>query len=131
MRLAKCLTKFAVLVISSLLLASLFSVVAQDPEIYIYHAIRLDDKGGIVPWYGKGPAQAYDHDIRLLWDFWRDMRKCPNGVPYYLQHQVWKQAEDDARGLGGDQISMALSSWNLLYGYLGDARVKENMILMP
>ena len=52
------------------------------------------------------------------------MRACPNGAPYYLQHQVWKPDVDDPRGLGGDQINMALSSWNLLYGYLGDPAVR-------
>jgi hypothetical protein len=58
------------------------------------------------------------------------MRDCPNGVKYYMQHQVWKPEADDSRGLGGDQINMALSSWNLLYGYTGDPAVKENMIYM-
>jgi len=56
------------------------------------------------------------------------MRKCSNGVPHYLQHQVWKPEQDDPRGLGGDQINMALDSWNLLYGYLGDPTVKQNMV---
>jgi hypothetical protein len=95
-----------------------------------YHEVKTDASGRIVPWYGTGPAQAYDHVIRLIFDFWVKMRNCPNGVPYYLQHQVWKPGEDDPRGLGGDQIPMALSSWNLLHGYLGDPVVKENMILM-
>lgn len=51
-------------------------------------------------------------------------------LPYYLQHQVWAAGADDPRGLGGDQIPMALSSWTLLYGYLGNPAVKANMILM-
>jgi hypothetical protein len=95
-----------------------------------YHEVKVDAGGRIVPWYGSGPPQAYDHMVRLVFDFWTKMRKCPNGVPYYLQHQVWKPDQDDARGLGGDQIPMALSSWNLLYGYLGDPAVKENMLLL-
>jgi hypothetical protein len=99
-------------------------------EKLIYHDIRTDASGKIVPWYGAGPARAYDHDIRLLFEFWKNMRKCPNGVPMYLQHQVWKPVEEDPRGLGGDQISMALSSWNLLYGYLGDTSVRDNMTLI-
>ena len=121
---------FFMLVTSSLLLFSNLSVATQEPEIYGYHAVRVDEKGDIAPWYGSGPSAAYDHDLRLVWNFWRSMRKCPNGVPYYLQHQVWKAGEDDPRGLGGDQISMALSSWNLLYGYLGDPEVQKNMTLM-
>jgi len=95
-----------------------------------YHDIRTDSSGKIVPWYGAGPSQAYDHDIRLLFAFWTNMRTCPNGVPTYLQHQVWKPNEEDPRGLGGDQINMALSSWNLLYGYLGDPAVRANMQYM-
>ncbi len=95
-----------------------------------YHEVRTDAAGKIVPWYGSGPSEAYDHVVRLVFDFWLKMRNCPNGVPYYLQHQVWKPEVDDPRGLGGDQIPMALSSWNLLYGYLGDPAVKQNMMFM-
>jgi len=95
-----------------------------------YHDVKVDGAGRIVPWYGTGPAQAYDHIVRIVFDFWRNMRNCSNGVPYYLQHQVWKPGADDPRGLGGDQIPMALSSWHLLYGYLGDSAVKQNMVLM-
>jgi hypothetical protein len=103
---------------------------STPPNWIGYHEVKTDASGRIVPWYGTGPSQAYDHVVRLVFDFWLKMRKCPNGVPYYLQHQVWKPDADDSRGLGGDQIPMALSSWYLLYGYLGDAAVKENMILM-
>ena len=83
----------------------------------------------ILPWSHDDPAKAFDHVVRLVWGFWQRLPKCPNGVPYYLQHQVWKP-EHDPRGLGGDQISMALSSWNLLHGYLGDPAVVANMRLM-
>ncbi len=96
----------------------------------VYHDVRVDAQGAIVPWYGNGPSQAYDHDIRMIWNFWIHMRKCSNGVPYYLQHQVWKPDQDDDRGLGGDQINMALDAWNLLYDYLGDPAIAQNMILM-
>jgi hypothetical protein len=95
-----------------------------------YHEVKTDAAGKIAPWYGGGASEAYDHVVRLVFDFWLKMRNCPNGVPYYLQHQVWKPEVDDQRGLGGDQIPMALSSWNLLYGYLGDPAVKQNMVLM-
>ncbi|MEO8370503.1 MAG: hypothetical protein ABI806_15070, partial [Candidatus Solibacter sp.] len=95
-----------------------------------YHEVKTDASGRIVPWYGNGPSQAYDHVVRIVFDFWKNMRKCTNGVPYYLQHQVWRPNSDDPRGLGGDQIPMALSSWNLMHGYLGDSAVKADMILM-
>jgi hypothetical protein len=96
----------------------------------IYHDVKVDGSGGIVPWYSESPSVAYDHDLRLLWDFWKNMRNGPDGVPYYLVHQVWMEHQDDPRGLGGDQINMALDSWNLLYGYLGDPSIQQNMILM-
>jgi len=94
-----------------------------------YHEPKVDSTGHIVPWFSPQPSIAYDHDIRILWDFWHNMRQCSNGVPYYLQHQVWTpdKDKDDPRGLGGDQINMALDSWNLLYGYLGDPAIKHNM----
>ncbi len=95
-----------------------------------YHEVKTDAAGKIVPWYGSGPSQAYDHVVRLVFEFWLKIRNCPNGVPLYLQHQVWKAETDDPRGLGGDQIPMALSSWNLLHGYLGDERARQNMVLM-
>jgi hypothetical protein len=114
---------------AALLIAGFAAASAPAAEKLGYHEIRTDSAGRIVPWFGSGPAEAYDHVVRLVWGFWRDMRPCPNGVPYYMQHQVWKP-EEDPRGLGGDQINMALSSWYLLYGYLGDPEVKLNMIFM-
>ncbi len=99
---------------------------AQAPEHLIYHDIRADAAGRIVPWYSDDPGIAYDHCIRLVWSFWKRMAPCPNGVSYYLQHQVWRP-EHDARGLGGDQLSMALSSWALLYAYTGDPAVVADM----
>jgi hypothetical protein len=89
---------------------------AVDQRHIVYHDVKTDASGGIVPWYNDKPSVAYDHDIRLLWDFWKNMRKTPGGVPYYLLHQVWREHEDDPRGMDGDEINMALDSWNLLYG---------------
>jgi len=96
----------------------------------VYHDVKTDASGAIVPWYNDSPAVAYDHNLRLLWNFWHGMRTCGTGVPYYLQHQVWKEKVDDERGLGGDQLSMAMDSWNLLYGYLGDPELLANVKLM-
>ena len=102
---------------------------ANDHHL-VYHDVRVDADGGIVPWYGDGPSQAYDHNLRQIWNFWIHMRKCSNGVPYYLQHQVWMADHDDERGLGGDQINMALDAWKLLYDYLGDQAILDNMTMM-
>jgi hypothetical protein len=95
-----------------------------------YHDVRRDRTGRLLPWFADDEGASYDHVVRLTWQFWHSMRRCENGVPYYLQHQVWKPDQDDARGLGGDQISMALSSWNLLHAYTGDEALIADMRLM-
>jgi hypothetical protein len=117
---------------SALLAAALVAgaAIQVNAETLIYHEVRVDAAGRIVPWYGTGPSQAYDYVVRLVWNFWKNMRNCPNGVPVYMQHQVWKPEVDDPRGLGGDQIPMAMSSWSLLYGYLGDPDLHKNMVYM-
>ncbi len=92
-----------------------------------YHEIQTDAEGQIVPWSSAEPAQGYDHVIGLVWNFWKNMGTCSNGIPYFFQHQVWKP-EHDPRGLGGDQFGMALSSLNLLYGYSGDPSTREMMV---
>jgi hypothetical protein len=96
----------------------------------VYHDVKTDASGAILPSYNASPAVAYDHNLRLLWSFWHEMRTCGAGIPYYLQHQVWKEKQDDERGIGGDQINMAMDSWNLLYGYLGDPELHANMAMM-
>src|SRR4030042_1850978 len=91
-----------------------------------YHPVRLDLNGNILPWYSSNPGESYDTVISLVWNFWENMETDSNGLKYYMNHQVWRP-EHDMRGLGGDQINMALSSWSLLYQYTGDPSVIENM----
>jgi hypothetical protein len=91
-----------------------------------YHRVRLDRQGNILPWYSSDKGESYDTVITLVWNFWNNMEIDSNGLKYYMNHQVWKP-EHDMRGLGGDQINMALSSWTLLYAYTGDWSVIENM----
>lgn len=98
-------------------------------DTLVYHDIKTDSQGKILPWYSADPGESYDHVIGKLWLFWKNMELCSNGVPYYLQHQVWSP-EGDKRGLGGDQLAMALSAWNLLYAYSGDRSIVDNMVLM-
>lgn len=106
-------------------------------ELY-YHKVRVDPQGGIVPWFGKSTAEGYDHVIKLVFNFWDTMSRVDttdsNGakitVPAYMLHTVWTPDSSDSRGLGGDEIAMAMSSWQLLYAYTGDARVKDNMKYM-
>jgi hypothetical protein len=96
-------------------------------ELLIYHPIQTDEAGNIIPWYDRDPGKAYDHVLGLVWRFWDQMRSDPNGLPYYMNHQVWNANFDDPRGIGGDQFAMALSSWRLYYAYTGDERIKANM----
>lgn len=105
---------------------SLLSAVDAQEKL-IYHNIRTDNNGHLVPWYDDDPGVSYDHILGLLWNFWDTMRLDLNSLPYYMNHQVWKPGYNDARGLGGDQLQMALSSWQLLYAYTGNERVKQNM----
>jgi hypothetical protein len=92
-----------------------------------YHDIQTDSNGQIISWAAADPGQAYGRVIGVVWDFWKHLGTCSNGVPYFYQHQVWKP-EHDGRGLGGDQLAMALSSLNLLYGYSGDPEARAMMV---
>jgi hypothetical protein len=92
-----------------------------------YHAVRIDKTdGSILPWYSADLGASYDTVLLLVWNFWHNMETDSNGLKYYMNHQVWKP-EHDPRGLGGDQINMALSSWTLLYAYTGDQAILQNM----
>jgi hypothetical protein len=101
-----------------------------QPEDLIYHEIQKDASGKIIPWFSPEPGTAYSHVVQSVWQFWDTMRIDMNGLPYYMNHQVWIPEADDPRGIGGDQIQMALSSWLLLYQYTGNERIKENMKFM-
>ena len=112
----------------SLLLLCIFTTgFSQQKEILIYHPVRTDKSGKIIPWFNDNPGTSYSHIINLVWNFWDTMRKDMNGLPYYMNHQVWNPQFNDPRGIGGDQFAMALSSWRLYYAYSGNERVKANM----
>ena len=92
----------------------------------VFHPVRIDASGKILPWYSDEPGVAYDFVVNAVWTFWDTMRMDMNGLPYYMNHQVWRPI-NDPRGAGGDQFAMALSSWQLLYQYTGNEKIKENM----
>jgi hypothetical protein len=92
-----------------------------------YHTVRINKTdGSILPWFSSDLGASYDTVLLLVWNFWDKMATDSNGLKYYMNHQVWKP-NHDMRGLGGDQINMALSSWTLLYAYTGNPAVLENM----
>lgn len=98
-------------------------------EIIIYHNVRVDQNGAILPWYSPDPGKSYDYVLNRVWSFWKNMELDSNRMPYYMNHQVWAP-DHDKRGLGGDQIMMALSSWDLYYNYTGDESIIDNMKFM-
>jgi hypothetical protein len=92
-----------------------------------YHAVRINGTdGSILPWFSCDLGLSYDTVLLLVWNFWDKMETDSNGLKYYMNHQVWKP-EHDMRGLGGDQVNMALSSWGLLYAYTGYPEIIETM----
>lgn len=93
----------------------------------IYHTIKTDANGKIIPWFSDNKGLAYDHILNLVWDFWDTMRIDKNGLPYYMNHQVWEDKFNDGRGIAGSQFEMALSSEYLYYAYTGNQRVMDNM----
>jgi len=97
-------------------------------EKLLYHEIVLNPADNtILPWYSTDLGKSYDFVINQVWNFWNTMRIDKNGLPYYMNHQVWRGDFNDRRGVGGDQFAMALSSWNLYYAYSGNEAVKEEM----
>ncbi|MEP7279167.1 MAG: hypothetical protein ABI813_11030 [Bacteroidota bacterium] len=91
-----------------------------------YHAVHVDQSGNIIPWYSPDLGKSYDHVLKLVWKFWNNMELDTNGIKYYMNHQVWRPNHDE-RGIGGDQVMMALSSWDMLYNYLSDESILGNM----
>jgi len=114
----------------TLFLLSKTVLFAQPGEKLIYHTIQTDKNGNIIPWYDPDPAIAFDHNLYTIWNFWYNMRTDMNGLPYYMNHQVWNPNFDDPRGIGGDQFMMAISSWRMLYAYTGNENIKENMCFL-
>jgi len=99
------------------------------PDSIIYHKVRVDENGNILPWYSTNLGESYDLVLNRVWSFWKNMEVDSNGLKYYMNHQVWRPTHD-RRGIGGDQVMMALSSWNLYYNYTGDESLVENMKYM-
>ena len=99
------------------------------PDTIVYHKVRVDENGNILPWYSTNLGESYDYVLNRVWNFWKNIETDSNGLKYYMNHQVWRPSHDK-RGIGGDQIMMALSSWNLYYNYTGDESLVQNMKYM-
>ncbi len=123
------LALFVLLKVASPLKAQLTAINYDDTKEgkIVFHDVKTDLKGNIIPWYSSNLGKSFDFLIQSTWNFWDTMKVDLNGLPYYMNHQVWRNKTNDPRGLGGDQLQMAMSSWQLLYMYTGNERVKENM----
>ena len=72
-------------------------------EKLLYHPIHLNSADQtILPWYSADLGKSYDFVIEKVWNFWNTMRTDKNGLPYYMNHQVWRGDFNDRRGIGGD-----------------------------
>lgn len=97
-------------------------------DTLVYHPICISKKEKtILSWYSYNLGKSYDFVINKVWNFWDTMRTDYNGLPYYMNHQVWQEDGNDTRGVAGSEFEMALSSWRLYYQYSGNPRVRENM----
>lgn len=113
-------------IFAALLFLITSSSFSQNEKLF-YHPVQTGADGNIIPWYNVDTGKSFSHIVQIVWNFWDTMRRDMNGLPYYMNHQVWNPYVDDHRGMGGDQLAMALSSWRLLYAYTGNERIKENM----
>ncbi len=114
---------FAIALLLTFLSLAGTTVCAQD--MIGYHTVVTDSQGQLLPWYDSDPGISYDYTLRQVWKFWQNVQPC-NGAPYYMVSRTW-DANDLDSGIGGGQFVMALASWNLLYDYLGDPAVLDNM----
>lgn len=91
------------------------------------HAVVIDARGHIIPWYSANLGLAYDHSFDLLWHYWIARPNEPaNGQPHYMQHCTDPERAAPLAGLASDQLGTALASWKLLYAYNGNAAVLAN-----
>ncbi|CAA9284746.1 MAG: hypothetical protein AVDCRST_MAG56-4027 [uncultured Cytophagales bacterium] len=118
-----------------LVLLSLVPARAQSPEVgkekrLIFHDIRTDARGHLLPWYDPEPGKSYDHVLRLVWGYWHNVPGYWIRDPRYKRvypkwYMIFRTLDDP--GIGGDQVAMMLSSLNLYYDYSGDPAVLADM----
>ena len=61
------LNKYRILLCAAVLIGlAPYVAAANGADKISYHEVRTDAQGKLMPWYGSGPSQAYDHVIRLV-----------------------------------------------------------------
>jgi len=117
--------------LAPIFLSALTPVFAED--VFNTHKVILDSQNKIIPWFG--PAEkAYDHFLRLRWDFIKT--KAPNSpgppprssYPQYYFYCAYRDRDgtlepDPWMNDVGEKIPNWFESARLYYAYTGDASV--------
>lgn len=117
--------------LAPIFLSALTPVFAED--VFNTHKVILDSQNKIIPWFG--PAEkAYDHFLRLRWDFIKT--KAPNSpgppprssYPQYYFYCAYRDRNgtlepDPWMNDVGEKIPNWFESARLYYAYTGDASV--------
>lgn len=111
----------------SFLICFAISTATFGQQVLVYHDIVRDSSGNLAPWYNPDPAISYDHDLSLIWNFWKNYPADSNGLKHYMTDHSYC-ATGCGNMIGGDQFAMLLSSWALMYAYLGDSGIIDNMV---
>ncbi|OFY67661.1 MAG: hypothetical protein A2Y71_00605 [Bacteroidetes bacterium RBG_13_42_15] len=103
--------------------------------VFCTHNVVLDEKNKIVPWYTP-TGKAYDHFLRLRWDFIKT--KVPNspgpdpgsGYPQYYFYCAFRVRNDSVlpdtwMNDIGEKIPNWFESARLYYAYTGDTSVMK------
>ena len=127
------------MLIPVLFLIVIISCKSQDrvitDTVFCTHNVVLDEKNKIIPWYT--PAEkAYDHFLRLRWDFIKT--KVPNspgpdpgsGYPQYYFYCAFRVRNDSVlpdtwMNDIGEKIPNWFESARLYYAYTGDTSVMK------
>lgn len=106
-------------------LSFFLSQYGSSQPVLVFHTIQTDSNGNLIPWYSPDPGISYDHDLQLIWNFWKNIPTSSGARLYMMDHSYSPTLQGNM--VGGDQFAMALSSWALYYAYTGDTAVIENM----
>jgi len=127
------------MLIPVLFLIIIISCKSQDrvitDTVFCTHNVVLDEKNKIVPWYTP-TGKAYDHFLRLRWDFIKT--KVPNspgpdpgsGYPQYYFYCAFRVRNDSVlpdtwMNDIGEKIPNWFESARLYYAYTGDTSVMK------
>ncbi len=109
------------------------ALAASPGAVFNGHKVILDSQGKIIPW--SGPAdKAYDHFLRLRWDFIKTrVPACPGPPPrssypqYYFYCAYWSRhgvlEPDTWMNDVGEKLPNWFESARLYYAYTGDLAV--------